>query len=120
MQSMMIMKYRPMQWRFPALFLVLLLLTPLLQAQDLQAAKEAGWIGEQRTGYLGLVDASAPPAVQQLVQQINAERRRNYVAIAEKNRVELNKVELLAAEKALQKTPSGQFIEGADGRWVRK
>jgi len=91
-----------------------------LWAQDLHAAKDLGWVGEQRNGYLGLVDAKAPASAQQLIRQVNAERRRHYAEIAAKNQIELNKVELLAAEKALQKTPSGQFIQSADGRWIRK
>jgi uncharacterized protein len=89
-------------------------------AQDLQEAKRAGWVGEQRDGYLGLVDPGAPPAVRQLIQQVNAERRRNYTAIAAKNGTELNKVELLAAEKAMQRTAAGHFIQGPDGSWVRR
>jgi uncharacterized protein len=99
--------------------LVLLLALPVV-AQDLQAAKAAGWVGEQRNGYLGLVDPAAPASVRQLIDQVNAERRRSYSAIAAKNGTELGKVELLAAEKALQRTAAGHFIQGADGSWLRK
>jgi len=98
----------------------LLLLALPASAQDLQEAKRAGWVGEQRDGYLGLVDPAAPPAVRQLIAQVNAERRRNYAAIAARNGTELNKVELLAAEKAIQRTAVGHFIQGPDGSWVRR
>ena len=89
-------------------------------ALDVQEAKDAGWVGEQRDGYLGLVAPSAPPAAKQLLTEINAARRASYQEIAAKNGIELRAVELLAAEKALQKTPSGQFIQAEDGSWVRK
>ena len=89
-------------------------------ALDVQDAKSAGWVGEQRDGYLGLVSASAPPDAKKLVTEINEARRASYQEIAGKNGIELRAVELLAAEKALQKTPSGQFIQAEDGSWVRK
>ncbi|MBK9467798.1 MAG: YdbL family protein [Gammaproteobacteria bacterium] len=89
-------------------------------ALDVQEAKSAGWVGEQRDGYLGLVTSSAPPEARQLVTEINQARRASYQEIAGKNGIELRAVELLAAEKALQKTPSGQFIQAEDGSWSRK
>jgi len=89
-------------------------------ALDVQEAKSAGWVGEQRDGYLGLVAPSAPPEAKKLVSEINQARRASYQEIAAKNGIELRAVELLAAEKALQKTQSGQFIQAEDGSWVRK
>jgi len=89
-------------------------------ALDVQEAKGAGWVGEQRDGYLGLVTASAPPEARKLVTEINEARRASYQEIAGKNGIELRAVELLAAEKALQKTPPGQFIQDADGSWIRQ
>lgn len=91
-----------------------------VHALDVQEAKNAGWIGEQRDGYLGLVTEQAPAGVGELLAQINQERRRSYQGIASKNNIDLRAVEALAAEKAMQKTPPGQFIQGADGRWVKK
>ena len=87
---------------------------------EVQEAKSAGWVGEQRDGYLGLVAPSAPPEAKKLVADINQARRASYRDIAAKNGIELRAVELLAAEKALQKTQSGQFIQAEDGSWVRK
>ena len=86
----------------------------------MQEAKSAGEGGEQRDGYLGLVTSSAPPEARQLVTEINQARRASYQEIAGKNGIELRAVELLAAEKALQKTPSGQLIQAEDGSWSRK
>ena len=89
-------------------------------ALDVQEAKSAGWVGEQRDGYLGLVAPSAPPEAKQLLTEINQARRASYQEIAAKNGIELRAVELLAAEKALQRTQSGQFIQAEDGSWVKK
>ena len=89
-------------------------------ALDVQEAKSAGWVGEQRDGYLGLVAPSAPPEAKQLLTEINQARRASYQEIAAKNGIELRAVELLAAEKALQKTQPGHFIQAEDGSWVKR
>ena len=91
-----------------------------VQALDVQEAKSAGWIGEQRDGYLGLVTEQAPGDIGKLLARVNQERRSSYQEIANKNQLELRAVEALAAQKAIQKTPPGQYIQGADGIWVKK
>jgi len=89
-------------------------------AMDLQQAKEAGWIGEKRDGYLGVVSASAPADARKLVDEVNRLRRQNYEGIAAKNKLDLKTVEQLAAEKAIQKTEPGHYVQNADGSWTRK
>ncbi len=90
------------------------------RALSLAEAKAKGWVGERIDGYLGLVDPAAPPAAQTLVEEINAKRRRAYEAIAEKNGVPVEAVAAIAGEKAIAKTPAGQYVMGADGKWRRK
>lgn len=89
-------------------------------AMDLQQAKSAGWIGEQIDGYVGLVRGDAPPEVRQLVQSINDQRRQHYRRIASQQDIDVQKVELLAAEKAIEKTPPGQHVQDTAGNWLRK
>lgn len=89
-------------------------------AMDLQQAKEAGWVGEKRDGYLGVVSASAPADAKKLVDEVNRLRRQNYESIASKNKLDLRTVEQLAAEKAIQKTEPGHYVQSADGGWTRK
>jgi len=89
-------------------------------ALDIQEAKNAGWIGELRDGYVGLVSPSAPAQARALVNEINAARRDNYRAIATRTGADLRSVELLAAEKALQKTSPGHYVQAQDGSWVKK
>ena len=107
---------------FPRLVFAVLALTLAIGAQalDVQEAKSAGWVGEQRNGYLGLVSSTAPADARDLVARINRERRTYYEQIAVKNQLQVQAVELLAADKAMQKTPSGQFVQAADGSWVKK
>ena len=89
-------------------------------AMDLQQAKSAGWVGEQIDGYVGLVRSDAPPAVRQLVNSINEQRRQHYRRIAGEQGIEVRQVELLAAEKAIEKTPTGQHVQTPGGTWLRK
>ncbi|OIO73919.1 MAG: hypothetical protein AUJ57_03355 [Zetaproteobacteria bacterium CG1_02_53_45] len=86
---------------------------------DLQQAKAAGQIGEQSNGYLAVV-GSAPGDVQALVNNINGQRRAAYQKIAQSNGTSLQAVEVLAGRKAIDKTPSGQYVRSASGQWVRK
>ncbi len=87
-------------------------------ALDLKDAKSDGWVGEQFDGYLGVVKTS--PEVVALVDEINAKRRQAYQRIAQKNNLSLEQVALLAGEKAIEKTPAGQYVRGKEGSWQKK
>ncbi|MCE0555820.1 MULTISPECIES: YdbL family protein [unclassified Motilimonas] len=100
---------------------ILLLFTALsfnVMALDLQQAKEQGLIGERPDGMIGAVQAS--PEVNKIVASINAQRVDAYKKIAAKNGMTTDQVAILAGEKALQKTPSGQYILNGSGQWVKK
>lgn len=86
---------------------------------DLRQAKEAGQIGEQPDGYLGIV-GSVPADVRALVSDINQKRRDAYQGIARDNGTTLKAVEIMAGQKAIDKTPSGQFIQSSSGQWIKK
>lgn len=103
---------------------MLLLLSQPLQAMDLQqamtalpAAKAQGLVGEQPDGYLGIVKAGAESAA--VVQLINQARRNEYQKLATANGLQLADVEIMAGQKALEKTQSGHFIL-QEGKWVKK
>ncbi|PIE68595.1 MAG: hypothetical protein CSA21_06695 [Deltaproteobacteria bacterium] len=100
------------------LLTTLLLLCQPLFALDLHTAKQQGLVGETPTGYLGLVAAGNPQA-QQVVDTINAKRKAHYQSIAQKNKLPLQQVEVLAGKKAMAKTPPGQFIL-TEGVWKKK
>jgi len=103
---------------------MLMLLSQPLQAMDLQqamtvlpTAKAQGLVGEQPDGYLGVVKAQGDMAA--LVQLINHARRNEYQKLATANGLQLADVEIMAGQKALNKTQSGHFIL-RDGQWVKK
>ncbi|WP_437880179.1 YdbL family protein [Pseudomonas sp. LRF_L74] len=83
----------------------------------LGSAKAAGQVGEQPDGYLGVVNSSGQAA--DIAAQINQARRAEYQRLAKDNGLQLGDVEALAGQKALEKTPSGQYIQ-VNGKWVRK
>ena len=80
-------------------------------------AKASGQVGEKPTGYLGVVTPGGQAA--EIVRLINEARRGEYQQVAKKNAIPLGDVEALAGKKAMEKTPSGQFIQSG-GQWVRK
>ena len=89
-------------------------------AISLQDAKAQGLVGEQPNGYLGLVKANAGADVKALMNNINAQRKKEYQAIARRNNTELNVVEALAGKKAIEMTPAGQYVKLPSGQWVKR
>ncbi len=101
-----------------ALITVLTLLPTTVMAVSLQEAKSQGLVGEQINGYLGAVKSSAE--VQQLINSINNARKQHYNEIAQRNNTSVDIVEKLAGKKAIEMTPSGQFVKLSSGGWVKK
>jgi len=99
-------------------FVGLSILTNAAFAISLDQAKAQGIVGERLDGYLGAVQQT--PEATQLVEEINAKRHASYEEIAKKNGAAIQAVELLAAQKAVAKTPSGQFVQLPGGAWSRK
>lgn len=90
----------------------------LAQSMTLQQAQAQGLVGERTDGYVGIVKSA--PDIDRLVDDTNLKRRQLYRDIARKNGIPLDAVEALAAEKAIQRAGSGEFIQDANGNWMRK
>ncbi|MDX9686445.1 YdbL family protein [Halopseudomonas formosensis] len=109
--------------RIFGLLLALLLSAPVLAMNlneamsALPAAKAAGLLGEQPDGYLGVVSPGGN--AQEIARQINEARRQEYQRLARENNIQLRDVESMAGKKALEKTPSGQYIM-LNGVWMKK
>lgn len=88
------------------------------QAMSLDQAKSKGLVGEKLDGYLGVVSNAA--GVQQLVDQVNLQRKQLYKDIAAKNGIPVSAVEQLAAKKAIEKAASGEVVQSPGGGWVKK
>lgn len=99
---------------------LLLLASPLAWGIELAAAKQAGLVGEQASGYLGIVEPPGSAEVQALVADVNARRRAEYERIAARNGVALAEVEKLAAERAIARTQPGHYVRLPDGSWTIK
>jgi len=98
------------------LALSLLMVLPAL-ALDLGEAKSGGLVGETNSGYLAAVKPSAE--VDKLVVTINSKRKTHYQQIAKKNNISLQAVEVRAGQKAMGKTPAGEYINSGGG-WKKK
>ena len=83
----------------------------------LDSAKQQGLVGETPTGYLDVVRATGE--AREVVEAINQARRNEYTRIAEKHAIPVTQVETVAGKKAIEKTPSGQFVL-IEGQWVKK
>lgn len=98
----------------------LMLLVPAAFALTLQEAKNDGLVGELQNGYVGLVVESAPAEVVAMVRDVNNQRRELYRQIAQQNGISVEQVAALAFTKAVEATPAGQYLQDANGAWVRK
>lgn len=100
--------------------LLTLLISLPAHALSLDDAKSRGLVGERSTGYLGVVTEKPSADVKQLVEQINVKRRALYQKKAGKAGVSVEIMELRTGERLQQMTPTGEYIQDANGRWVRK
>ncbi|MEQ8320206.1 MAG: YdbL family protein [Rhodospirillales bacterium] len=88
------------------------------QSLSLQEAQARGYVGEKIDGYIGVVQNA--PGVAALVDDINLQRRQLYRDIARKNNIPLATVERLAADKAINRATSGEYVQDQSGKWTRK
>jgi len=111
------MRNRRLGWLVGSVILCLAAVAPAF-AMSVEEAKTKGLVGEKANGYLGVVNSSSQEA-QSLTNEVNKKRRQAYEDIAARNRTQLDAVEALAGEKAIQNTKPGHFVEGPGG-WTRK
>ncbi|TWH64078.1 hypothetical protein LX59_02752 [Azomonas agilis] len=113
-----------MKASFITALLLLLTLSLPLQAMTLSdamsalgTAKASGLVGEKPDGYLGVVTST--PQAQEITTLINQARRAEYQRIAQQNGTRLQDVEVIAGQKAIDKTTAGHYIQ-RNGAWVKK
>ena len=116
--------HSPMTWLRAALavlFLCLALPTSIAHADALDDARSAGLIGERPDGYVDAVTPNPPANIQQLISEINAQRRKVYQQLAGEKGVPVEEVAALAAEKTIaQRLQPGMFYMNSSGQWVQK
>ena len=106
-----------LSWAAGSMILWLVAVAPVF-SMSVEEAKTKGLVGEKPNGYLGVVSPGSPEA-QSLTDEVNQKRRQAYAEIAARNRTQLEAVEALAGEKAIQNTKPGHFVEGPSG-WTKK
>jgi uncharacterized protein YdbL (DUF1318 family) len=103
------------------LALSLVLPMSVAHADALDDARAAGLIGERPDGYVDAVQPNPPGNIQQLISEINAQRRKVYQQLAGEKGVPVEEVAALAAEKTIsQRLKPGMYYMNSSGQWVQK
>lgn len=100
-----------------SLSLPLMAMTLQQAMSNLGSAKEQGLVGEKPDGYLGVVSNSGDAA--EIVKLINEARQAQYERLAKDNNIAVADVQAMAGQKAIEKTPSGQYIQ-INQKWAKK
>ncbi len=85
---------------------------------QIKALKAKGIVGENNKGFLEFRGASTEG--QNIVNAENADRGTVYGVIAKQQRVAPAVVGERRAAKIAQKAKSGEWIQNADGKWIKK
>ncbi|GGB80318.1 hypothetical protein GCM10011352_02510 [Marinobacterium zhoushanense] len=99
--------------------LLILLASPVF-ALTLDEAKARGLVGEQSSGYLGVVTGSPSGEVKALVDDINGQRKALYIEKAKEAGVELKIMELRTGERLIKRAADGEYVRTPDGKWLKK
>jgi uncharacterized protein YdbL (DUF1318 family) len=90
-------------------------------ADSLDDARAAGLVGERPDGYVDYVTPNPTPDLRNLVDSINAQRRKVYEKLAGEKGVPAEEVGALAAEKTIsQRLKPGWYYLNSSGQWVKK
>jgi uncharacterized protein len=106
---------------FTALTLLLaMMFSSVAVALSLDEAKAQGVVGEKLDGYVAAVNAAPPADVQALVTATNDGRRKVYADLATRNKLNVEAVGALSAEKLHANAGSGHYLQNQAGQWVKK
>ncbi len=86
-----------------------------VMALTLDEARTQGRVGETFYGYLVALKTDAE--TEKLVTDINAER---YQQLAKQNNVSVDDIAKLAGQKLVERAKPGEYVQGINGKWVRK
>ncbi|URQ62579.1 YdbL family protein [Pantoea alhagi] len=101
-----------------ALFLLCMLTATPAQALTLDEARQQGRVGETLSGYLAARQHDAE--TEALITHINQQREQRYREVAQRNQLSTTEVARIAGEKLVQRAAAGEYVQGINGRWVRK
>ncbi|EAW7996852.1 DUF1318 domain-containing protein [Salmonella enterica] len=98
--------------------LTLSLLTPSVWALTLDEARTQGRVGETLNGYLVALKNDAE--TQKLVLDINHAGRASYQQLADSNHLPVDEVAKMAGQKLVERARPGEYVQGINGKWMRK
>lgn len=87
-------------------------------ALTLGEAREQGWVGETLNGYLAPLRQDKETL--ELVKQINAARSESYQQLADDNNLPVDEVAKMAGQKLVSRAQPGEYVQGLNGKWLRK
>ncbi|MBN6045206.1 YdbL family protein [Citrobacter sp. ku-bf4] len=98
--------------------LILSLLSGHAFALTLNEARTQGRVGETFNGYLVALKQDAQ--TQALVSEINNARRASYQRLAESHNIPVDEVAKMAGQKLIERAKPGEYVQGINGKWLRK
>ncbi|MEB8217278.1 YdbL family protein [Citrobacter braakii] len=87
-------------------------------ALTLNEARSQGRVGETLNGYLVALQTDAETQV--LVSEINKARSASYQQLAESNNIPPDEVAKMAGQKLVARAKPGEYVQGINGKWLRK
>lgn len=87
-------------------------------ALTLNEARSQGRVGETLNGYLVALETDAETQV--LVRDINKARALSYQQLARQNNVSTEEIAKLAGQKLVARAKAGEYVQGINGKWLRK
>ena len=87
-------------------------------ALTLGEAREQGRVGETLNGYLAPLRQDKETL--ELVKQINAARSESYQQLADDNNLTVDEVAKMAGQKLVSRAQPGEYVQGLNGKWLRK
>ncbi|EFB2825784.1 DUF1318 domain-containing protein [Escherichia coli] len=94
------------------------LMSSSAMALTLNEARSQGRVGETLNGYLVALETDAE--TQALVRDINEARNRSYQQLAKQNNVSTDEIAKLAGQKLVARAKPGEYVQGINGKWLRK
>lgn len=98
--------------------LILSLLSGSALALTLNEARTEGRVGETYSGYLVALKQDAQ--TQALVRDINKARSVSYQQLAESHNLTVDEVAKMAGQKLVERAKPGEYVQGINGKWLRK
>ncbi len=89
------------------------------QSKLLDGPRASGVVGESFDGFAVARDGSGG-AERQLVDQVNAERRKVYQDVAAKEGTNVDAVGRIYAQQIISNAPAGTWVQDGNGNWARK